>query len=88
MLKWQNFLNSLATPGGNLFALLLCVAAFTALVVHILHHGDDERVVTVILSTFSGFTSALLLALRGRSTDIPAQKDGGTIDAKTNEVAK
>lgn len=72
MPKWQFFLNSLATPGGNLFLLVAFVSLLLALVLHVLHHSDSGQTTTVILSTFSGFSGALLQALRGRSSDIPA----------------
>jgi hypothetical protein len=71
MAKWQLFLNSLSTPGGNLLLLVVFVASLLGLVLHVLHHGDEGQVQTVILTTFSGFSGALLQALRGRSSDIP-----------------
>lgn len=71
MTKWQFFLSSLSTPGGNLFLLVVFVGLLLALVLHVLHHSDSGQVTTVILSTFSGFSGALLQALRGRSSDIP-----------------
>jgi hypothetical protein len=71
MQKWQQFLNSISTPGGNLLLLAFYVAALLALVIHVLHHADNGQIVTVILSTFSGFSGALLQALRGRTSDIP-----------------
>lgn len=72
MQKWQAFLNSISTPGGNLLLLAVFVSCLLGLVLHVLHHGDDNQVTTVILSTFSGFSGALLQALRGRSSDIPS----------------
>lgn len=74
---WQKFLNSLSTPGGNLLLLTIFVISMLALVVHVLHHGDDSQVATVILTTFSGFSGALLQALRGRTSDIPQPTNGG-----------
>lgn len=74
MNRWQAFLNSISTPGGNLFLLALFVTALLSLTVHVLEnpHPNGDQSVTVILSTFSAFSGALLQALRGRSSDIPA----------------
>jgi hypothetical protein len=64
---WQKFLDSLATKGGNLFVLSLFVASLLLLVLHVLHRGGgSDPVTTVLLSTFSGFSGALLAALTGQ----------------------
>lgn len=60
MKNWQEFLDSLHSPGGTLFLLSLFVVAMLALVIHVLHHSENGQVTTVILSTFSGFQGALL----------------------------
>jgi hypothetical protein len=73
MQKWQTWLTSLSTPGGNLFVLSLFVILLLVLTVHVLEgHDSGGQVETVILATFSGFSGALLQALRGRSADVPA----------------
>jgi hypothetical protein len=82
--SWQKFLNSISTPGGNLMLLVLFVASLLGLVLHVLHHGDEGQVQTVILTTFSGFSGALLQALRGRSSDIPVPV--GTTTNKTEST--
>jgi hypothetical protein len=65
---WQKFLDSLSTKGGNLFVLGLFVAGLLALVIWVmLRDPGESQVVTVILSTFSGFSGALLAALTGGS---------------------
>jgi len=73
MNRWQLFLNSISTPGGNLLLLAIFVSAMFTMVVHVLEnpHPNGDQAVTVILSTFSAFSGALLQALRGRSSDIP-----------------
>lgn len=83
MTGWQRFLNSISTPGGNLLLLFIAVSSLLVLVVHVLEnpHPNGDQAITVILSTFSAFTGALLQALRGRSSDIPAQKSNGGTDA-------
>lgn len=83
MAKWQTFLNSLSTPGGNLLLLCIFVASLLTLVIHVLHHGDNGQVATVILSTFSGFSGALLQALRGRTSDIPSSPGTSTTTTST-----
>ena len=88
MQKWQAFLNSLSTPGGNLLLLCVFVSCLLALVLHVLHHGDEGQVTTVILSTFSGFAGALLQALRGRTSDIPTNPTGPNATTTGNGQAK
>ena len=89
MQKWQAFLTSISTPGGNLFVLCIFVSALLALVLHILHHGDNGQVTTVILSTFSGFSGALLQGLRGRTSDVPPPQPapGVTTEVTTKAVS-
>lgn len=63
MNRWAQFLDSLASRGGNIAILLLATGGLFGACVHLLHHGDKSEVATVILSTFSGFSGALLNAL-------------------------
>lgn len=88
--KWQYFLNSLATVGGNLFLLMLFVLITLALVVHILHgdNKDSSQVTTVILSTFSAFSGALLQALRGRTTDTNPLPGGGSTSTTSQVITE
>jgi len=82
--KWQYFLNSLATVGGNLFVLLTMVLILLGLVLYTLHDTNaNSQIVTVVSSTFSGFAGALLAALRGRSTDTNPSPGGGTSSSST-----
>ena len=82
--KWQYFLTSLATSGGNLFLLVSFVILLLALVLHVLHDSTSNgQVTTVILSTFSAFSGALLQALRGRSGDTNPIPGGTTTTAVT-----
>jgi hypothetical protein len=87
---WQDFLNSLNTPGGNLALLVVFVGLLLVLVLHILHRGDTQggQATTVILTTFSAFSGALLQALRGRSSDIPADKVITTTATVATEAPK
>ena len=68
MTRWQQFLDSLASKGGNLFVLVLFVSSLLLLTLHVFHRGYDpnSQAVTVILSTFSSFSGALLAALTGQ----------------------
>jgi hypothetical protein len=72
MNNWQRFLNSISTPGGNLLLLGFFVVGLFVMVIHVLEnpHPNGDQAITVILSTFSAFTGALLQALRGRSSDV------------------
>jgi hypothetical protein len=82
MEKWQKFLDSIATKGGNLLLLGSFVMFLLLLVIWILiTNHTDAQVVTVILSTFSGFAGALLAALTGqqggqRKTDTTPNQTG------------
>jgi hypothetical protein len=88
MNKWQSFLNSISTPGGNLLILSLFVIALLCVVIAEIHHGDEGQVQTVVLSTFSGFAGALLQALRGRTTDIPAPPGSTSTTATTSHSSE
>lgn len=63
MNSWAKFLDSLGSRGGNIFILLMSTTGLFIAAVHILHHGDKGDIATVIMSTFSGFSGALLNAL-------------------------
>jgi hypothetical protein len=67
MQKWQAFLDSFATKGGNLFVLGMFVISLLGLVIWVTSRDQgDSQAVTVILSTFSAFSGALLAALTGQ----------------------
>lgn len=60
-LAWfREFLDDIASPGGNLMILVICVFASGAASVWVGHR--DDQVDTALLSVFSGFTGALLQA--------------------------
>lgn len=68
MSLWQNFLNSLSTRGGAIFLLSMVFTSGMIVVVHLIHHNEtDSMFAGMILSTFSSFSGALLLALKGSS---------------------
>ena len=82
--KWQYFLNSLATVGGNLALLCVFVLLLLGLVLHVLHSANaSDQVSTVIVTTFSAFSGALLQALRGRTSDTNPPPGGGTSTSST-----
>lgn len=61
MLTWfREFLDAIASPGGNLMILVVCVFASGIGAVWVGHR--DDQVDTAMLSVFSGFTGALLQA--------------------------
>lgn len=86
MQRWQTFLNSFNTPGGNLFLLFGFVIGLLSLVLHLLHHPGDSNISTVLTSTFSAFAGALLKGLSGRTTDIPAAP--GTTTTTTTQATQ
>ena len=79
MNRWQNFLDSLGSKGGNLLVLCIFVGVLLGLVIWVTSRdAGDSQAVTVILSTFSGFSGALLAALTGssggqRKADVPQE---------------
>jgi uncharacterized membrane protein HdeD (DUF308 family) len=77
MESWQKFLDSLATRGGNLFVLFVCFAGLLGLMIHVLHRSDSGNVTMVVVSTFSGFSGALMATLTpGLDTRKPATTVG------------
>jgi FtsH-binding integral membrane protein len=67
MNNWQRFLDSLASKGGNLLLMALFVVSLLTLVIWVTSRDQgDSQAVTVILSTFSAFSGALLAALTGQ----------------------
>jgi len=76
----QKFLDALASKGGNIFLLAVFVVSLLLLVIWITSRdAGDSQAVTVILSTFSAFSGALLAALTGagsnqRKTDQPPEQ--------------
>src|SRR5271157_3428929 len=86
--SWQFFLNSLATVGGNLFLLAMFVLLFLGLVLYTLHDANaNTQVVTIVTSTFSSFSGALLLGLKGRVTDVnPSTPNGTSTTSSTTQT--
>jgi len=83
MEKWRQFLDSLATRGGNILLLWLCVGGFTGLVLHALHHPEvNVEVKTVVLATFSTFTGALVGALTGGASRQRSNDGNGGTNGK------
>jgi hypothetical protein len=60
---WQDFADTLNTRGGTIGLLFIATVLLGWGVVHVMHHGDQGQAAAVIISTFSSFTGALLLAL-------------------------
>lgn len=67
--SWERFLDSLATPGGAIFLLLVAVGVFSGTELHILHHGTQfsQTMSATFTNLLSGFAGALLGALTTRS---------------------
>ena len=79
---WTQFTETLGTRGGTIALLFVsCVGLFIG-VIHVMHHGDAGQASSVIISTFSGFTGALLVALTtGAKPPINGNGNGSSITA-------
>jgi hypothetical protein len=85
MVRWNEFLQSLSTRGGAVFLLTVIFGIGTAVSMHLIHHGEaSSPLAASLMSTFAGFSGALLLALKG-SSDSTATVSGpsGTATAST-----
>lgn len=65
MNSWHDFLDSLATKGGNIFILLLGVFLMTIASVFVFKFVPIPEVHTFMLGQLSGFLGALLFACKG-----------------------
>lgn len=64
---WREFLDSLATVGGNIFILLVLTCLAFSGVLHVLHHSEVNKEASgLVLSSFSSISGALLYALTQR----------------------
>ncbi len=87
MEAWKDFLDSLATRGGNIFLLALFVVGFSVLVFHALHDAEpNAEARTVVLSTFSTFTGALVGALTGGAMMKKPNGAGNAVDGQPSKV--
>jgi cobalamin synthase len=64
---WAEFADTLDSRGGTIALLFVSCVALGAVMLHIMHHGDDGQATSAIISTFSAFTGALLVALTSRT---------------------
>jgi hypothetical protein len=87
MESWQKFLDSLATRGGNLFVLFVCFSGLLGLMIHVLHRSDSGNVTMVVVSTFSGFSGALMATLTGIDSKKPALNGGADKNASSANAA-
>jgi len=77
---WSELADSLNTRGGTIALLFVsCVGLFFGLM-HVMHHGDSGQAAAVLISTFSAFTGALLIAL---TTGTKPPSNGGTTTGGT-----
>ena len=60
---WADFAETLNTRGGTIAALCLANLLLGGGLIFIMVRGDSNQAATVLISTFSSFTGALLLAL-------------------------
>lgn len=70
--KWANFLNSLATSGGNLFLLAMFSLILLITTCYLMvHFGPGAPAVITVVSSFSAFTGAMIGILRGSRVETP-----------------
>jgi FtsH-binding integral membrane protein len=79
MAFWSSFTDTLNTRGGTIALLFVTCCALGAGLTFLMIKDVSNQAATVLLSTFSGFSGALLLALTqkdkpGTSTDNGGQK--------------
>jgi hypothetical protein len=60
---WESFADSLNTRGGTIALLFVACMLLGLGLLHVMHHGDSGQASATIVSTFSAFAGALLLAL-------------------------
>jgi len=87
MEKWSAFLESLASRGGNLLVMIMFVGGMLSLLVMFLYHPASQasdRIIMVVLSTFSGFAGALLNTLVGSATHTATQAAAQAAKANGN----
>ena len=85
MKRWNDFLESLATGGGAILALMFFVVLFGFVSLHIMHHSAEfsDQMVTTFTGLLTGFAGALLGALTARSKPL-----NGTTTQQTDTVTQ
>lgn len=68
MKRWQDFLDSLSTKGGNVFMLFTCLCFLYMVLIHVVHDQKDSMLVSVVHDMVVGFGGALLGGLSGSSS--------------------
>ncbi len=87
MSGWMGFLNSLSTRGGAIFMLVLINFVGVGVTMHLIHHGEAAGALGASLMTgFSNFQGALLMALKGSSdstASVTSNSTGTTAQVST-----
>ena len=88
MERWQQFLNSLSTKGGNILVLLFVCVILGFALLHVLHHAEmNAEARALVLSSFSGAFAALMFALQAGGGQRKADNGNGN-SANGNPVQK
>lgn len=66
--NWQDFLDSLATAGGNIVTLFWCSSFSAFLWIYVYNRNGSKDLVMATFGVFTGFTGALLQAQKGNSS--------------------
>lgn len=87
--SWQDFLDSLATAGGNIVTLFWCSAFSAGLWIWVYRQNGSKDLVMAMFGVFTGFTGALLQAQKGNSSRQQMQDRIDTATSGTKvDVAK
>lgn len=68
MKRWQDFLDSLSTKGGNVFVLFFSLGMLFTFMIHVAHDQSDSALIPVAHDMVVGFGGALLSVLSGGSS--------------------
>jgi hypothetical protein len=85
---WSDFTDTLNTRGGTIALLFVSCLLLGFGVLHVMHHGDTGQAASVIISTFSGFGGALLLALTQKDVKSTVNGNGITSTTSTTTTEK
>lgn len=68
MKRWQDFLDSISTNGGNIFALFITTCVLLIPLVLLSFFRPAAALIAVLTTTFSMFAGALVQSLRGNAS--------------------
>jgi len=84
MKRWQDFLDSLSTRGGNILLLILATVGLVFAYFHAIHHQMDAGSIQTVQNLLSGFAGALLALLAAQAC---RQQMQDRVDTATSSLA-